>query len=110
MEETSVKEGRVQYVLRLARLFVRLVADSIVRAAVDTLHAALRAPGLFLGSALFLLGVLNFNVGRYCDGNIGDYLSCTRPAVYYYFDGLDIALIAIGVFMMLAWLVNRKDT
>lgn len=100
----------MQHLLRLARLFVRFLSDSLVHVGTDTAEALLRAPGLFLGSALFLIGLLNFNAGRYCDGNVGEYLSCTRPAVYYYFDGLDITFVIIGVFLMLAWFVKKQNT
>lgn len=61
----------------------------------------------FLGAFLFLMGVLNFHSGRYCDGNTADYLSCTRPVTYYYFTWLEIACIVIGVFFIMLWFMKR---
>jgi len=62
---------------------------------------------LFLGTILFCTGLLGFESDKYCDGNSADYLSCTRPATYYYFDAIDIALITIGIIFVILWLLKR---
>lgn len=92
----------------IALLFNRLVYG-VVDILADSLRTIAREKELFLGTGLALLGLLNFNVGRYCDGNTAEYLSCTRPAVYYYFDALDIALIIVGVFLVLVWFVRVRS-
>jgi len=63
---------------------------------------------LFLGTFLFVFGLLNFQSGKYCDGNTSEYLSCTRPTTYYYYDGLDIAIIIIGLFLIMIWVLKKK--
>jgi hypothetical protein len=63
---------------------------------------------LFLGTLFLIVGALNFDSGKYCDGNTADYLSCTRPAVYYYFDALDVVLVVLGVFLLLLWRVKNR--
>jgi hypothetical protein len=62
---------------------------------------------LFLGALLFLLGLLDFHSGKYCDGNTADYLSCTRPVTYYYYTWLEIILIILGVILILLWFMKR---
>ncbi len=68
-----------------------------------------READLFLGAALSLVGLLGFESARYCDGNLNDYISCTRPATYYYFDTLDTVLIVLGIFCMLVWYFKHKE-
>lgn len=63
---------------------------------------------LFLGVFLFILGFFGFESDKYCDGNTADYLSCTRPTTYYFFDSLDMALITLGAFFILFWALKRK--
>jgi hypothetical protein len=62
-----------------------------------------REKELFFGVALFCIGLLSFDHGKYCDGNTADYLSCTRPETYYYFGYLDIALVVVGISLVLIW-------
>ncbi len=59
--------------------------------------------GLFFGLTLFLLGLLNFSRGKYCDGNPADYYSCTNPSAYYYYSPLAVALCIIGAFCIAFW-------
>lgn len=61
----------------------------------------------FLGLFLLLVGVLNIHAARFCDGNSADYLSCTRPAVYYFYSGIDSALIIAGAFLLLIFRFSR---
>jgi hypothetical protein len=63
---------------------------------------------LFLGALLFLLGLLDFHSGKYCDGNTADYLSCTRPVTYYYYTWLEMILIILGVTLILLWFMKRN--
>jgi len=65
---------------------------------------------LFLGMLLFLLGLLDFHSGKYCDGNTADYLSCTRPVTYYYYTWLEMILIILGVTFILLWFMKRKHS
>lgn len=64
---------------------------------------------LFLGATLTIVGLLSFNSDKYCDGNTVEYLSCTRPNAYYYFSGLDIALVVVGVSLMLIWFLKNRS-
>jgi hypothetical protein len=78
----------------------------------DALVADARVVGeeanLFLGSLLFIVGLFNWSVGKYCDGNSSDYLSCTRPTVYYYYSAFEVVLMVVGASLVLVWLIERK--
>lgn len=91
--------------------YVRRVISSSVHGGVlffgDQIRIMIREARLFLGTLLVLVGLMNYEVGKYCDGNTAEYLSCTRPAVFYYFDTLDIVLVIVGFFFLLAWYVRR---
>ena len=63
---------------------------------------------LFLGTALTIVGLLGFESDKYCDGNTADYLSCTRPTTYYFFDALDILFVVVGVFFIILWFVKKR--
>jgi hypothetical protein len=84
--------------------FVNRAIDGLL----NTFRLILREFELFLGAALFIVGFFGFNSDKYCDGNTADYLSCTRPSTFYYFDWIDITLIVLGVFFMLAWHLKRR--
>ncbi len=58
---------------------------------------------LFFGTAVTIIGMLGFSSSRYCDGNTAEYLSCTRPSAFYYYDMGHIALVVLGVFYILIW-------
>ncbi len=64
---------------------------------------------LFFGIALFLLGVLNFSHGKYCDGNVADYYSCTNPSAYYYYGPLAIMLCIFGAFCVAFWFLKKTE-
>jgi hypothetical protein len=83
--------------------------DRFVDAGELDLHIMRRESDLFFGVLLFILGLLNFHSGRYCDGNTADYLSCTRPVTYYYYTWLEVMLIVVGIFFMLLWFLKRRD-
>jgi hypothetical protein len=62
---------------------------------------------LFVGIALFILGLLNFSNGKYCDGNVADYYSCTNTAVYYYYGPIAVIACIVGAFLMTVWHINK---
>ena len=93
---------------RFSALFVRYLFDQVGAAMRRNLRVMMHEGELFVGTAFLLFGTLNFEVGRYCDGNTAEYLSCTRPAVYYYFDMFDKIFILLGIFLILAWLLQRS--
>ena len=68
-----------------------------------------REGDLFGGAFIFLLGLLNMQSGKYCDGNAADYLACTRPTTYYYYNGFEIFLIIVGIFLILLWFQKRRS-
>ena len=67
-----------------------------------------REGDIFGGALIFLIGLLDFHSGRYCDGNTADYLSCTRPVTYYYYTWLEILFIMVGVGFILLWCMKRQ--
>ena len=68
-----------------------------------------RESSLFLGLTLLLLGILNWSVGKYCDGNTGDYLSCTRPEAYYYYGAFQTGLIILGALLIAVWFMKNHS-
>lgn len=64
---------------------------------------------LYLGIALTLAGVMNFDAGRFCDGNTLDYIACTRPVVYYEYPWWAIALAILGALLLAGWWRNRNS-
>ena len=66
-----------------------------------------REAELFLGAGFLLLGLLNFQSDKYCDGNAADYLTCTQPSTYYYYGALEIFLILVGAVLILLWFQKR---
>ena len=99
---------RMRRTSRLLCLLTLYVFDRLIDACIGYINVMHRELELFFGSALLLIGLLNFNSSKYCDGNTSDYLSCTRPATYYYFDWLDITLVLVGVFFIMLWYLERK--
>lgn len=117
MEQVSEASGglfaRLWQSIKGFALFVRLLLQYIFDRSLDALARDLviiqREADLFLGATLFLIGLLGFESSRYCDGNLNDYISCTRPATYYYFDTLDIVLLVLGIFFVLVWYFKHKE-
>lgn len=99
---------RARWTAKVAWLLVEHVFDLIA----DTLAAygriVRREAELFAGVALSLIGLLHFGNGKNCDGNTADYLSCTHPSTYYYYGWLEIALIIIGAFLILIWVLRPR--
>ena len=82
---------------------VLMIKDAII----DDIARIWNNMRLFLGMVLVLSGVLRFSSGRYCDGNVADHFSCTRPTTYYYFSEVSIALIIIGAILIVLWFLGR---
>ncbi|MEN9412958.1 MAG: hypothetical protein RLZZ342_45 [Candidatus Parcubacteria bacterium] len=80
--------------------------DYVLDAALRRLALMWRHVDIFVGGTLFAIGVLGFESGKYCDGNTADYLSCTRPAVYYYYSAFDIVLVVVGIWFITVWCVR----
>jgi hypothetical protein len=89
--------------------FLGLALDALAQRGGMYLRTMLFEFELFLGTALALIGVLGFESGKYCDGNTADYLSCTHPTTYYYFNVVDIALVVLGACLVLVWVLNRTQ-
>jgi hypothetical protein len=89
-----------------------LLIDYGFNACVDALGSYVavirREVELFLGVMLSILGIMSFDADKFCDGNTADYLSCTRPTAYYYFDTWDKVLVVVGVVLIMIWFVRRK--
>lgn len=117
MEPTAVQNvgpvtrawRRVQAFFKFIWLLARYLFDRSLDAVSRDLVIIQREADLFLGTALLLIGLLGFDSARYCDGNVNDHISCTRPATYYYFDTLDVALIVLGVFFILVWYFKHNE-
>ena len=105
---TAVHESAFKVTARRAWVATFRFLDALLDIA-ETDWAIMKREGdLFLGALIGLLGLLNVQSGKYCDGNTSDYLSCTRPTTYYYYNGLEVALIIIGVFLILLWWMKRQ--
>lgn len=100
---------RVTGLARFLWLLLQYLFDRSLEALARDAIIIQREADLFLGATLFLVGLLGFESARYCDGNLNDYISCTRPATYYYFDTLDIVLIVLGIFFMLIFHFKHKE-
>lgn len=88
---------------------VSLLGRAVSRRFVRAVRYLLTETELFLGLALFTVGLLSFESDKYCDGNTADYLSCTRPSTFYYFDWIDISLIVIGIFLITIWVLKTQE-
>ncbi len=99
----------VKGLARLVWLLLQYIFDRLLDTLARDLVIIQREADLFLGAILSLIGLLGFESARYCDGNLNDYISCTRPATYYYFDTLDITLIVLGIFFILVWHFKHKE-
>ncbi len=92
-------------------VFIETVRDMLLRAvelAYEKLEIMRREASLFFGLALFFVGVFGFRAGRFCDGNAADYLSCTRPAVYYYYGVFELGIIVIGASLIALWFLKPR--
>lgn len=94
--------------MKVAWLILMHVVEGVYDFVGRNVAVVLSAKELFLGSALTIIGLMSFETDRFCDGNTADYLSCTRPNAYYYFDSLDIALVVLGITLILCWFIARR--
>ena len=106
-EARVLQRGGVRVFLRTVWVSVEYLSVRVLEAIVEDLRIMREEIDLFLGTGLFLLGMLNWSTGKYCDGNSSDYLSCTRPTVYYYYNAFEIILAILGVGLVLLWFVKR---
>lgn len=90
-------------------LFVEYVFDRLADRAERYGAIVRRESELFLGAALIVIGLMNFENGKNCDGNTTDYLSCTRPSTFYYFTWWEILFVVAGVFLIVIWLLERNS-
>jgi hypothetical protein len=88
--------------------FVQFIFDTVLVSIRHNIAIMAHQFDLFFGTALTIIGVLGFQSDKYCDGNTADYLSCTRPSTYYFYDSIDVALVVLGVFFILFWVIKRS--
>lgn len=94
---------------RMAWLVALYALDRFVDWLLARLSVMRRESDLFLGITLASVALLGFRAGRYCDGNTADYLSCTRPAVFYYYPAATVALFVLGMFLLALWRLGRRS-
>lgn len=104
----SAKRGRFAHAIWMVSLFFQYLYDTLLEAVASDWKVFKREARIFVGTAFVILGVFGFESGKYCDGNTADYLSCTRPSTYYYFDNLDILLIVLGSFLIIVWFITPR--
>lgn len=110
-EQEHQEEGRGERragIFRTAWLSLEYIAFHLAKAIGENVRVMRREVNLFLGSALSILGLLNWSTGKYCDGNTADYLSCTRPTAYYYYGWFSVTLVLVGVMLLLVWFVRNR--
>jgi SNF family Na+-dependent transporter len=88
--------------------FVRL-SEYVFDAVEEYIEIMRREATLFAGTFFVIVGMLSFSSNKYCDGNTAEYLSCTRPTTYYYYGSFQIALVILGVFLVLLWVLKRRE-
>lgn len=108
-EDLHARPGKTQSAFRFIPRFIRYLFERLVTATTTNVLLILREIDLFFGTALLAMGLFSFESDKFCDGNTADYLSCTRPSTFYYFDALDILLIVVGVFFIMLWVLKRHD-
>ncbi len=106
--ESPMRSRRPAGYLKMLWLTALYLMDRLFDWTLERLALVRKESDLFLGLLLTILGVMSLHAGRFCDGNSADYLSCTRPAVYYYYSGIDMALVVLGVFLIAFWILARK--
>ena len=94
---------------RIAWLLIERVFDLVVDALIEYARIIWREIELFLGMALVSIALLNFENGKNCDGNTADYLSCTNPSTYYYYNWIEILAFVIGAFLLTLWYFRSKE-
>ena len=100
---------RVRRVFRFLWALIEHLFDALVDALGVYARIMRREAALFFGVGLALVGFLNFQNGKNCDGNTSDYLSCTRPSTFYYYSWVEITIIVIGVFLLMLWFFRLHE-
>jgi hypothetical protein len=100
--------GRLRHSLWIAWMFIAYLFDRAIVYLGARLSLVVKEIDLFAGAAFFIIGILGFESGRYCDGNSAEYLSCTRPATFYFYDAVHTALIVLGIFLIIVWFLKRS--
>lgn len=110
MEEVAPRrrKGTLAKSAQFAWLLLLWAIDRLVDLALVNGRIFAQEASLFIGVAVLSIGLLSFESAKYCDGNTAEYLSCTRPSTYYYFDALDIFLVIVGISCILLWWLKRK--
>ncbi len=108
MDQEGGQAGGVRGMGKKVVAKVMPVFDRLTDIAFDDAQIVKREGQLFFGMTFLLVGLFRFQSGKYCDGNAADYLSCTRPATYYYYGGFEIFLLIIGSFLVTLWLLKRR--
>lgn len=107
-ERPQTAGRRTRRMLRISWLIIERLFDIALDAIGEYLSIIRREAELFLGVALTLAALLDFQNGKNCDGNTADYLSCTRPSTFYYYSWWQIALVVIGVFLLMIWFLRLR--
>lgn len=81
--------------------------DNLIDSTLRNLEIMWREFDLFFGALLFFSGLFGFSADKFCDGNTADYLSCTRPTAYYFYDKFHLFLILVGAVFVLLWMLKR---
>jgi hypothetical protein len=102
MQENK-SQGRVKRVMKNMSSMISPAFDVLMDGVEENGRIIRRESELFLGTLLTIIGIFSFNSGKYCDGNTADYLSCTRPATFYYYGWFEIICIIVGVFLVILW-------
>jgi hypothetical protein len=106
----AIREGKRVKWFTTVWVSIEFISVQIADAIMDYLWIIRRELELFSGTALVLVGLLHWSSSKYCDGNTADYLSCTNPVTYYYYDAFEITIIVLGAFLVMIWfLKNRKS-
>jgi hypothetical protein len=110
--KVPVKKALTQTARRYTRIAIltgEYIFDEMVDALVDSVKVIQSEARLFVGVLFTIAGLMNFSNGKYCDGNAADYLSCTRPTVYYYYGAFETFLVIVGVTLVLVWYFKRQQ-
>lgn len=107
-KKAAESRGGVGRAIRIGGLIIAHVFNGFLDKLAHFVEVAGKEIELFVGTALVLVGMLSFESDKFCDGNTADYLSCTRPSTYYYYSSLDIAVIIVGVFLVLFWVLRTR--
>jgi len=111
MDEHIVVKGKRKRPARALRWLLLVVAAvaMVFRDKVQKDVALIMAHSrLFVGIAMFSIGILMFQSDKYCDGNPSVYAACTRPSTYYYYPWWAIILVVLGSFLVVLWFLRKN--